>query len=123
MHDFRKHKVWHLSRQLVVAVTESVRIFPRSDRGVLAAQLRRAALSISSNIAEGCGKSSRRETIRYLQIASGSAKETESHVMIAGDLGYLAAPARDSLIATIKSIQRMLMGLTNNLPESGPEFS
>jgi four helix bundle protein len=86
------------------------------DRGIVAGQLRRAALSIPANIAEGCGKSSRRETIRFLQIASGSARETEHHLIIAADLGFVSPRAREELTDDAKSIQRMLVALMNKLP-------
>ena len=105
---------------MAIAVDVLTRAFPRSDRGVVAGQLRRAALSIPANIAEGCGKSSRKETLRFLQIASGSARETENHLLIAADLGFIAPQARHELMGRIKSIQRMLIGLMTNLPESSP---
>jgi four helix bundle protein len=120
MHDFRRLKVWQLSRELAVATDDLTRRFPRNDRGVIAGQLRRAALSVPANIAEGCGKSSRKETVRFLQIALGSAKETENHILIASDLRYLHPKAREELLARIYSIQRMLAGLIRNLPNRSP---
>jgi four helix bundle protein len=72
MHDFRRLEVWERALHIAVAVERETRRFPRSDRGVIGAQLRRAALSIPANIAEGCGRNSRKETIRFLRIASGS---------------------------------------------------
>ena len=122
MHDFRRLKVWQLSRELAVATDVITRKFPRADRGIVGSQLRRAALSVPANIAEGCGKSSRKETVRFLGIALGSAKETENHLLIAGDLHYLHPKAREDMLAKIYSIQRMLMGLMRNLP-SGPPRS
>ena len=116
MHDFRRLHVWQRSRELVVALDPLTKRFPRSDRGVVAGQLRRAALSIPANIAEGCSKSSRKETIRFLQIAAGSARETESHLLIAADLGYLPTRACEELMGNVKSIQRMLIGLIAKLP-------
>jgi four helix bundle protein len=120
MHDFRRLQVWQRSRALAVLVDGVARNFPRADRGVLSRQLRRAALSIPTNIAEGCGKSSHRETIRFLQIAAGSAAEAENHILIASDLRYLPSKARESLLSELKSIQRMLQGLINNLSKGGP---
>jgi len=120
MHDFRRLKVWQLSRELALATDAVVRKFPRSDRGIVAGQLRRAALSVPANIAERCGKSSRKDTIRFLQIALGSAKETENHLLIASDLHYLPPAAREDLLATVHSIQRMLIGLMRNLPKEAP---
>lgn len=94
----------------------AVRRFPPRDRGVVSNQLRRAALSVHSNIAEGCGKSSRRETARILQIAAASAKETDSHLVIAGDLGLLHPVLSQQLIDQSRSIQRMLESLMRNIP-------
>jgi four helix bundle protein len=108
--------VWQRARELAVALDELTRRFPRSDHGVVAGQLRRAALSISANIAEGCGKSSRKETLRFFQIAAGSARETENHLLIGGDLGYLSSDEREELTGRLKSIQRMLAGLMSRLP-------
>ena len=116
MHDFRRLIVWQRARELAVVTSKLTRGFPRSDHGVVAGQLRRAALSIPANIAEGCGKSSRKEVVRFFQIASASAMETESHLQVASDLGYLAPKAREHTLAEIRSIQRMLSGLMKNLP-------
>jgi four helix bundle protein len=115
MHDFRRLQVWNKSRDLAVAIDALTRAFPRGDRGVMAGQLRRAALSIPSNIAEGCGKGSRRETVRYLQIAAGSARELESHLEIASELGYVSSLLREKHLDTTRSVQRMLAGLTKKL--------
>ena len=116
MHDFRRLQVWQRSRDLAVAVDRVTRQFPRADRGVTAAQLRRAVLSIPANIAEGCGRSSRKETIRFLQIASGSAAEAESHLEVAFALKYLNERQHESLLGELTAIQRMLFRLIRNLP-------
>ena len=117
MHEFRRLKVWQLARALALEVDALVRTFPRADRGVIGNQLRRAALSVPANIAEGCGKSSRRETIRFLEIASGSAMESEHHVQMAADLNYLTPAQCDVLVQRATSLQRMLRGLITNFPE------
>jgi four helix bundle protein len=122
MHDFRQLKDWQLSRELAVATDCVTRKFPRADRGVVGGQLRRAAFSVPANIAEGCGKSSRKDTVRFLEIALGSAKETENHLLIAGDLRYLHPKAREDMLSQVHSIQRMLIGLMRNLPDKGPNF-
>jgi four helix bundle protein len=116
MHDFRRLHVWQFAREFAIELDTVVRTFPRRDRGAIASQLRRSALSISANIAEGCGKSSRKETIRFLDIASGSAMESEHHIQIAGDLGYLRPELSERLMQRAVSIQRMLRGLSKNLP-------
>ena len=116
MHDFRRLHVWQQSRELAVALNAVTRTFPRADRSVVGGQLRRSALSVPANIAEGCGKSSRKETIRFLEIASGSAMETENHLLIAGDLGYLTPKACEGYTGSAIAIQRMLRSLIRNLP-------
>lgn len=117
MHDFRRLKVWQLVRSHAVEVDALVRTFPRTDRGVVGSQLRRSALSVPANVAEGCGKSSRKETVRFLEIASGSAMESEHHLQIASDLRYLTPTQRDILIQRCVTIQRMLRSLIRNLPQ------
>ena len=72
MHDFRKRVVWQLARELGADVYTLCRGRPREEL-VVTSQLRRAALAVAANIAEGSGKSSRPEVIRYLDIAAGSA--------------------------------------------------
>jgi four helix bundle protein len=116
MHDFRRLVVWQRARELAVGIDQLTRAFPRRDRGVVGSQLRRASLSIPATIAEGCGKSSRKENIRYLQIASGSASETENHLLIASDLGYVSLEVRERYLGDLKTIQRMLAKLIANLP-------
>jgi four helix bundle protein len=116
MHDFRRLEVWQRALAVAVAVEPETRRFPRSDRGVIAAQLRRAALSIPANIAESCGRNSRKETIRFLRIASGSATEVESHLEVATRLGYLTTVQRETLTGDVRAIQRMLFRPIPNIP-------
>src|SRR4051812_47688380 len=116
MHDFRRLAVWQLAREFAVELDGLVRTFPRRDRGAIASQLRRSALSISANIAEGCGRNSRRKTVRFLDIACGSAVESEHHLQIAVDLEYLPPERGRQLIERIVAIQRMLRALMKNLP-------
>src|SRR5690625_964696 len=75
MQDFRKLHVWHLSHQLVLHLYETTRRFPDAERYGLTAQLRRSAISVPSNLAEGCGRGSNRDFARFIQIAFGSANE------------------------------------------------
>ena len=120
MHDFRRLHTWQRARDLFVAIDRVTRTFPRSDRGVVATQLRRAAFSIPNNIAEGCGKDSVKETRRFLQHAAGSVAETENQLMIATDLGYIHAKTSDALIDQAVAIKRMLFRLSQNLGGQGP---
>jgi four helix bundle protein len=116
MHDFRRLDVWHRACELAIEVDRATRQFPRSDRGVIASQLRRAVLSVPANIAEGCGMSSRKQTIQSLRIASRSATEAESHLEVAAGLRYVNAGQRERFVGELKGIQRMLFRLIQNLP-------
>jgi four helix bundle protein len=120
MHDFRRLQVWQRARELFVAVDRQTRTFPRSDRGVVASQLRRSAFSIPANIAEGCGKNSVKETVRFMQIAAGSVTETENHIVLASDLGYIHPRTSDALVEQTVAIKRMLFRLARNLAERTP---
>jgi four helix bundle protein len=117
MHDFRRLQVWQRATELVVAIDRLTKTFPRDDRGIVAMQLRRSTFSIPSNIAEGCGKNSPKETVRFLQIAAGSVTETESHLLIATQLGYVHPKTSDALIEQTVAIKRMLFRLTKSLAE------
>jgi four helix bundle protein len=116
MHDFKRLRVWQEARELGTAAHALSRNFPRSDRKAMGSQLRRSALGIAANIAEGCGKSSRPETIRFLQIAAASAAETENHLIQAADLGFISSKASAELSARAACIQRMLQSLCRTLP-------
>ena len=116
MHDFRRLSVWQRAREFAVGIERLTRSFPRRDGGIVGGQLRRAAISIPANIAEGCGKGSRKEPIRFFQIAAGSATEAENHILIASDLGYLTPNVREHCLGHLKIIQRMLAKLIANLP-------
>lgn len=116
MLNFRKLTVWNRSRtfaQEVYALTASV---VRPEQRGVSAQLRRAALSIPANIAEGCGKGSRAETIRYLEIACGSVAESEHHLQMAVDLAILTTANCASLAEEASQLRRMLRALIARLP-------
>jgi four helix bundle protein len=90
MRDFRELQVWHKAHKLTLDVYQGTKAFPREELYGLTSQVRRAAVSIGANIAEGAGKNSRPELARFLQIAMGSASELEYHLILARDLRYLA---------------------------------
>lgn len=93
MRDFKELLVWQKAHRFVLDIYQDSHGFPSDERFGLTAQLRRAAVSIASNIAEGSGREGDREFARYLSIAAGSASEAEYQVLLARDLGYLAAEA------------------------------
>ena len=108
MSDYRKLKVWQVAHELTLAVYGATKSFPREEIYGLTAQLRRSASSIPANIAEGVGRDGQKELARFLRIAKGSANETEYHLLLAADLGYLPAPEHTSLSTHASSVRKML---------------
>jgi four helix bundle protein len=104
------HVIGH-ARQLAVEVYRATARFPAAERFGLTAQMRRAAVSIGSNIAEGCGRSGNREFLHFLQIALGSASELEFQTQIASDLGMLNGDDAPSLDKPLGSVKGMLICL------------
>ncbi|MFL5440440.1 MAG: four helix bundle protein, partial [Myxococcales bacterium] len=107
--------VWQLAKEFGADLYRLCATRPRAESAVTS-QLRRSALAIATNIAEGCGKSSRAETIRYLDIAAGSAAETEHHLEVACDVGVIDSKTSEELLSRVASIRRMLKALIDKLP-------
>lgn len=118
MRDFRQFDVWQKARDLVVDVYRETARFPAGEQYGLTSQLRRAAVSISANIAEGAGRGSDQDFARFLEMARGSVAETRSHLFLAQDLGYLKPDATERLAEKAVEISRMLNGLTETLRNS-----
>ena len=110
MRNFRELKVWHKAHQLTVDVYAATKTFPRDELYGLTSQIRRAAVSIGANIAEGAGKNSSAEFGRFLQIAQGSASELEYHLLLSGDLGYLIPEICERLSQEVIEAKKMLSG-------------
>ncbi len=119
MKNFRDLTVWRKSHRLALAMYEASGAFPVEERYGLSNQLRRAAFSIPTNIAEGCGRYGDREFARFLSIAMGSASETEYLLLLANDLGFLHAEAHGKLSANTTEVKRMLATLIGKLKAEG----
>ena len=109
--SYREIKVWQKAIELVVDIYSCTRSFPREELYGLAGQLRRAAVSIASNIAEGKGRRTDREFLQFLHHARGSAFEVETQITIAGRLGYMPEAEVLRLGNSAGEIARMLSGL------------
>ncbi len=109
MRDFKKLKVWQRSHQLVLDIYKSTEKFPKIELYGLTSQIRRSAVSIPSNIAEGCGKEEQAEFARYLRIAMGSANELEYQLILSHDLQYLTAEVFETLIDEVNQLKKMLV--------------
>jgi four helix bundle protein len=115
MKDFRELKVWQKAHELTLGVYRTTKAFPREEQFGLTAQLRRAAESVAANIAEGCGRDGDPEFARFLQIAMGSASETEYHLLLARDLGLLHTTDYDPLAREVEEVKKMLTALIRKL--------
>jgi four helix bundle protein len=115
MRDFLKLNVWQKAHQLTVSVYNETAGFPRSESFGLRAQLRGAAVSIETNIAEGSGRRTGRDFGRFVDIALGSVNETECELRIAHDLGWLDADSASRLMDQTIEVRRMLLRLRSTL--------
>lgn len=106
---------------LVVGVYDLSQTFPREERFGLTAQLRRAALSVPANIAEGHGRVHRLEFIHHLSIARGSLLEVETMLLLSLELGFTKAAAVASLLETCSEVGRMGGALLRSLQRKGPD--
>jgi four helix bundle protein len=113
--NYRDLIVWQKAMDLVEAVYTVTKLFPKEEIYGLTSQIRRAAVSIPSNIAEGQGRRSSGEFTRFLSIAYGSLREVETQVLIAERLGYLSKQNSIDLIAITSEVGRLPNGLSNSL--------
>jgi len=111
MGDYRQLSVWKRAHGLALEVYRSTRSFPDHERYGLVAQLRRAAVSVVSNIAEGTGRHSDRELARFLRIARGSVCEVECQLLLSRDLGFLKPDGWTALDSDCREVGKMLNGL------------
>jgi four helix bundle protein len=106
---------WQKAMDVVAEVYKATRLFPKEEQYGLTSQLRRAVVSVPSNIAEGQGRWSDREFAHYLSIAHGSVREAETQILISERLGYIDARKRAELIAMTAEVGRLINGLANSL--------
>lgn len=112
---FEKLDVWQAARRLGGEIYRLTGDWPAHERFGLTAQLRRAVVSIAANIAEGSGKNSDRDFARFLEQAYGSALEVAALLLIAGDLGYVAAAPKENLLDSLHSLTNQLAALNRSL--------
>jgi four helix bundle protein len=115
MRDFRELKVWQVGHELALNVYKVTASFPRTEVYGITAQLRRAAVSVGANIAEGSGRNTDAAMRQFLVIAHGSVSELQYLLLIAGDLGYLEPVVITTLHDRTKDLRRMLNGFIRRL--------
>jgi len=113
--DFKELSVWSKAHELTITIYALTRAFPRDEIYGLTSQVRRSSASIGANIAEGCGRRSDGEMARFLQIARGSASETEYHLLLARDLGFLPESEFRQAEQKLVEVERMLTSLVQKV--------
>ena len=115
MRDHRKLLAFQLADKLVLSVYSATRTFPREEQFGLTSQLRRAAVSIASNIVEGCARQSQADYIRFLDMAFGSVREVEYQLTVAQRLGYIPDDVAGKLTHEADETAKVLAGLLRSL--------
>ncbi|MCB8982952.1 MAG: four helix bundle protein [Ardenticatenaceae bacterium] len=115
MQNFRQLLVWQKSHELVLRIYGVTQAFPASEVYGLSNQMRRASVSVPSNIAEGSGRGSDKEFAQFMQIAIGSISELEYQALLAKDLGYMSITTYNELSGQVSEVKRMLIGLRKKL--------
>ena len=113
--DYRELIVWQKAVDLVPLLYKLIRKFPKEEMFALAAQMRRAAISVPSNIAEGQARGHRKEFIQHLNIAKGSLAELRTQLIVAQKLSYLTTRETIETEAAMEEVNRLLNGLINSL--------
>ena len=115
MRDFRELKVWEKAHRLTLQVYRMTKNFSFDEGFGLTVQLRRAAASVPTNIAEGCGRDSERELARFMSIAAGSASEVEYQLLLACDLNYIQDETYRELNQQVNEVKRILNSFIQKL--------
>jgi four helix bundle protein len=113
--NFRDIKAWQKGHELALQAYRFTASFPDSERYGLTSQIRRAAISVPANIAEGCGRNSEADFARFLHIAMGSASELEYLLLVSRDLGFVAANTHNDFERNVVEVKRMLTGFVQKL--------
>jgi four helix bundle protein len=120
---FKDLIVWKQGHLLVLYVYRVTKNFPRTEIFSLVDQMRRAVVSITSNIAEGFGRQGNKEKIQFLYMSLGSCYELNNQINIAYDLGYLSKEDNEKLEQKIGDVSRLLNGFIRSLKRNGPTNS
>ncbi|MBS1624911.1 MAG: four helix bundle protein [Bacteroidetes bacterium] len=118
MHNYKELNIWKRAMKLAVDVYRVSSTFPSDERFGLTSQIRRAAVSIASNIAEGSGRNTDGEFIQFLGIANGSSFELTTQLMIAVELEIANSDSADKILKELDETQKMLYAFLNKLKTS-----
>jgi four helix bundle protein len=116
--NYTELDVWKYSRELVKLVYTLTKSYPQDELYGLTNQLRRSVISVPSNIAEGVGRQSNKETIHFLFIAKGSLNEVETQLYLSFDLGYISEEELNNILEKVISNKKLLNGFINYYKKS-----
>ncbi|MCF0182456.1 MAG: four helix bundle protein [Muribaculaceae bacterium] len=118
MRNYRNYDFWQDSISIAKDVYILLKEFPNEERFALCSQLRRAVVSIASNIAEGSGRETESDFAHFLDIALGSACEVETQIEIAYKMEYISIEQRDEIVDKLQSIERRITGFIKKIREA-----
>jgi len=118
MQNFKELKVWEKAHALVLRVYQLTKTFPREEQYGLVSQMRRAAVCVPTNIAEGRSRSSDKEFARFLDIAFGSAAELEYFILLAKDLEMIDSASYNQLNTELEEVKKMVFSFAKKLKET-----
>ena len=107
MHNFKELKIWQKALELSVDVYKVTGLFPKEDKFGLISQIKRSAVSIPSNIAEGAGRNSIKEFLYFLSVANGSSYELQTQLLISNKLNFLKDDILENMLIELNEIQKM----------------
>ncbi|MBI5463464.1 MAG: four helix bundle protein [Ignavibacteriales bacterium] len=115
MQDYHNLKVWEKAHHLALDIYRASNGFPKNELYGITSQLRRACVSVSANIVEGCGRRTRADFKRFLTISLGSTNETEYFLLLSKDLGFVSPEVHEELSLRVIEIRKMLLSLIDRV--------
>ncbi|WP_304231912.1 four helix bundle protein [Jiulongibacter sediminis] len=115
MRDFKNYSVWERSHKLVLSIYELTKAFPKEELYGITSQIRRAAVSVPTNIVEGCGRESDAEFKRFLSISSGSLSEVNYLLILSNDLAFISLEEFNGLEEELTGIHKSIHSLMKKL--------
>ncbi len=115
MQNFRELQVWQKSHTLAINIYKVTAVFPKDEIYGLTSQMRRAAVSVAANIAEGCGRGSKVDFARFIQMAFGSASELEYLLLLSAEIQYLSGSDYEQFSSDVIEVKKMLTSLMRKL--------
>ncbi|HEY6307726.1 MAG TPA: four helix bundle protein [Candidatus Angelobacter sp.] len=117
MRNYRDLQVWTKAHRLTLELYQMSRTFPREEIYGLTSQLRRAAVSMGANLAEGCGRRTSSELARFVRIAMGSASELDYHLLLSRDLGFLRDEDFQRAAQALTEVRKMMTSFLGSVEE------